>query len=101
MLKKIEAFTPVGPPGRGAGGLLPGNSPDSQTPERSTLPSAVRGAGAIRLISPVAVRGAFGGANFGHCACRVDEPNTMAAATAKAAPVITRIIEDSSFAVRR
>src|SRR5262245_768038 len=40
----------------------------SQTPDRSGLPSAVRGAGAVMLTLPSAVFGVFGAENFGHCA---------------------------------
>jgi hypothetical protein len=40
----------------------------SQMPEKSTLPSAVRGAGAVRLGWPSASRGTSGVVYFGHCA---------------------------------
>src|SRR5262245_60439585 len=50
-----------------------------QTPERSGLPSAVRGVGAVRLALPSAVRGVPGGTKFSHCACRVVESTTHTA----------------------
>src|SRR5262245_27454042 len=42
--------------------------PLSQMPERSGLPSAVRGAGAVRSGCPAAFRGTFGVRIAGHCA---------------------------------
>ena len=53
------------------GGASLGSSPLSQTPEKSGLPSAVRGAGAAISTRPSAVRGAEGFLKDGHCARRV------------------------------
>ena len=58
---------------------------DSQTPDRSGFPSAVRGVGASRFTWPSAVFGTFGMACFGHCASTVGDSasvNAIAAAFA-------------------
>lgn len=54
--------------GPGGGGGAPGTVPRSQTPDRSGLPSAVRGAGPLRSTCPFAVRGAPAVGYCGHCA---------------------------------
>src|SRR5687767_10255184 len=47
----------------------PGCGDAIHRPERSGLPSAVRGAGAVRLGLPSAERGMPGVRSFSHCAC--------------------------------
>ena len=42
-------------------------------PDKSGLPSVVRGAGASRIGSPLAVRGTPGVECFGHCAASDDD----------------------------
>jgi hypothetical protein len=44
-----------------------------QTPEKSGLPSVVRGVGASMRTFPSASRGAFASGNTGHCAARETE----------------------------
>src|SRR5688572_29249014 len=53
----------IGPPSRPLGGIRL-----SHTPERSGMPAARRGAGALRLGVPSALRGTSGRRNAGHCA---------------------------------
>src|SRR5262245_4984192 len=69
------------------GGALPGFSrrgETSQMPERSGLPSAVRGVGALRLTLPSVPRGTLGGGRLSHCAETEGEKTVaMAATTAK------------------
>src|ERR1051325_12252317 len=50
-------------------------------PEKSTLPSGVRGAGAVRFGFPSAVRGTPGVGYGGHCA-KTDEPDATQTAIA-------------------
>src|SRR5262245_22266259 len=68
------------------GGALPGFSrrgETSQMPERSGLPSAVRGAGALRFTLPSAPCGTPGSARLGHCA-ETEGERTVAMATTTA-----------------
>src|SRR5436189_4055332 len=53
----------IGPPSRPLGGIRL-----SHTPEKSALPVACRGAGALRLGVPSALRGTSERTNAGHCA---------------------------------
>src|SRR4051794_28628874 len=55
-----------------------------QTPERSGCPSAVLGAGAVRLGLPSAPRGTFGEGVFSHCP-EAGPHNAATNATARAA----------------
>src|SRR5580704_2873754 len=55
------------------------------TPERSGLPSAVRGTGAARLGLPAAVRGMPGVGRFSHCAASGAGAIAMLAAAARIA----------------
>src|SRR6266851_7373998 len=55
----IPSIPPATPAGSGC---------DTQIPERSGLPSGVRGTGADRFGRPSAVRGIFGLGSLGHCA---------------------------------
>ena len=50
-------------------------------PEKSTLPSAVRGVGASRIGLPSAARGTPGVGYDGHCATSVGDMATKAAST--------------------
>src|SRR5688572_30397637 len=75
------------PAGGGASGSAGGAAPrpgnafsPCQSPEKSGLPSAVRGVGAFRLTSPVAVRGTVGSGWFGHCANSDDDSATTTVA---------------------
>ena len=49
----------------------------SQTPDRSGLPSTVRGAGAVVFTLPSGVLGTPGGEYFGHCASTADDKAKM------------------------
>src|SRR5262245_22111180 len=75
----VESGIPSGVVAGGGGAPLPRPRPPPpppariQMPEKSTLPSAVRGAGASRFGLPSARRGIPGVGYDGHCAPRVDE----------------------------
>src|SRR5262245_4508101 len=64
---------------------------ECQMPEKSGLPSAVLGAGALRLALPSGRRGVPGVGRFNHCAC--------AAAAPKRITADARATHNSNFAV--
>src|SRR5262245_37280439 len=74
-----------GVPGGGVGGTAfaprapPGGRP--HWPDRSGLPSGVRGVGASRFTAPLASRGTFGVVCFAHCAETTDDSATTNATT--------------------
>jgi hypothetical protein len=67
-------------PSRSIGGHGNGLSA-SQTPEKSILPSTVRGAGAARFGLPSAVRGTAGFGYVNHCADTIVEKTVAIIAT--------------------
>src|SRR4026209_1375920 len=70
--------------GGGPAGALPAVSrrgDTSQMPERSGLPSAVRGVGALRFTLPSAPRGTPGGSRLSHCAETEGEQTVAMTAT--------------------
>src|SRR5215831_11248435 len=73
---------PPRPPRPAAGGGAFGSREISQTPDRSGLPSDVRGAGALASSFPSAPNGTPPGVYFGHCAVSVVD-------AAKIRPAIT------------
>src|SRR5688572_10692775 len=79
MSRKLAAGGPAGGGGGGVAGAAPAppprrpppgpaNGAPRQRPERSGLPSAVLGAGALRSTWPAAFFGTSGGMRLGHCA---------------------------------
>src|SRR5215813_8279393 len=73
---------PPRPPRPAAGGGAFGSRVISQTPDKSGLPSAVRGTGAFASSFPSALRGTPAGVCFGHCANGVADPASTRLATA-------------------
>src|SRR5215467_8360667 len=75
----IMSLQPAGGQGRLSSGF--------QTPDRSGLPSSVRGAGAERSTAPLFVRGTFAVGYLTHCA-----PSVTAIASTSAAATIVRLM---------
>src|SRR5262245_25308255 len=72
------------------GGTSPGSSPLSQMPDRSGLPSSVRGAAASMFTRPSAARGVEADLVDGHCARSVAGSNEATQTSQRAvAPVVT------------
>src|SRR5215813_11800904 len=73
---------PPRPPRPAAGGGAFGSRVISHTPDKSGLPSAIRGTGAFESSFPSAPNGTAAAVYFGHCAISVVEPASTRLATA-------------------